>query len=102
MNPAKDLVKLYHPSGQNPKEVATASEVVMEALYQLGLPAGSFSTVYKNYNYSLPAAIVVVGSDFHRYKYKGTGTVIDPTTDTYDASGVGSHWIDLELVVGCV
>lgn len=102
MNSAKDLIKLYHPNGQNPKEVATASGVVMDALYQLGLPAGSFPIVRKNYNYVLPTGIIVIGSDESRYKYKGTGTVIDPVTDIYDASGTGVNWVNLDMVVGCV
>ncbi len=102
MDTNKDLIKLYHPNGQNPKEVATTCDVVIEALYQLGLPAGTFSVVYKKYNYNLPSSIIVIGSNDHRYKYKSTGTVIDPVLDTYDASGVGTHWVDIDLMLGCV
>ena len=68
MDTRKDLLKLYHPSRQTPKEVVTASDLVMDAMYWNGCPAGSFSKVFKRYKYALPEGIVVYGdNDYKRY-----------------------------------
>lgn len=95
VNTVKDLVKLYHPSGQQPKEMATAVQLTIGALYSLGLPTGEYDKVLKNLNYKLPSSIIVVGSDGGSYKYKGSGDLLDPVQDTFDSSGVGSSWVKL-------
>ena len=98
----KDLIKLYHHSGQQPKSMATSLEITVDALYQLGVPAGTFSKVNSLYNYNLPTGITVIGSDGGYYKLKSSGSAIDPVTDTYDATtGLGSRWVKIGTCCAC-
>lgn len=97
MDVSKDLLKLYHPSGQSPKEVATVASLVVRALYSLGLPCGDYTRVYKEYNYKIPRGILVIGEDGKTYRFKGSTHSIAPTSDTYE-DGVGEYWVMTE---GC-
>lgn len=95
MDTRKDLLKLYHPSRQTPKEVATASDVVMDAMYWNGCPAGSFSKTFSRYRNDMPKGIVVYGnSTYKRYRFKG-GTVTNPESEVFHGNS-STNWVLLD------